>query len=170
MNLCSSATLFSNLIAQARRPDRWAKALMIAIGTGSVAASIQPAVSSATVRMPMYAASTQRVSPSQLTPATDTTVTCNFPQVQTNSGQDGTAPRVTIVCTGGSSVPNIIAFAVEIKTNTTVAELVERITAGWVLEGFGSQISISSNLSDTSGNAWGCGSANCRKLDYVTGL
>ena len=98
--------------------------------------------------------------------ATDTAVTCNAPQVQLSAGRDGTKPRVTIVCSAGSSEGSIIYFAAEISANATVAAAIPGMVQGWVLvHGSSSTITLYSNLSDTSGVAWGCGAANCRILD-----
>jgi len=84
--------------------------------------------------------------------AADTQVSCNTPQVQLAAGRDGTKPRVTIYCAGGSSASGINYFAFEIPNNATVAAAIPSVVASWVLEnGTGSSITIESNLSDTSG-------------------
>jgi hypothetical protein len=100
--------------------------------------------------------------------ATDTQVTCNAPQVQL--GRDGTKPRITVFCSGGSSVSGIDYFTAEISANPTVAAAITALVGNWVtVHGPASSITIYSNLSDTSGVAWGCGAANCRILDYLLG-
>ncbi len=102
--------------------------------------------------------------------ATETTVSCKAPAVQVATGADSTSARVTVQCTGGSSAGNITFFAWQIKANATAALMIERAVAGFVLEdGTGATITIISDLSNTSGNAWGCGSANCRIISYVDG-
>lgn len=102
--------------------------------------------------------------------AADTEVTCKQPQVVLSAGRDGTKPRVTVYCTEGSSAPGIDYFAYEISSNTMVAMEIPTLVASWVLEnGIASSIKISSNLSDTSGVAWGCGASNCRIIDYLYG-
>jgi hypothetical protein len=102
--------------------------------------------------------------------ATDTTVTCKQPVVQLAAGRDGSQPRVTVYCAGGSSAPGIDYFASEISANTTVAAAIPSLVAPWVFEnGLGSSITIQSNLSDTSGESWGCGYGNCRIIDYLNG-
>jgi hypothetical protein len=102
--------------------------------------------------------------------ATDTVVTCKGPQVQLAAGRDGTKPRVTIYCSLGSSVTGIDYFAAEISANSAVAAAIPGLVASWVLEnGKGSSITINSDLSDTSGAAWGCGADNCRIIDYLLG-
>ena len=102
--------------------------------------------------------------------AADTMVTCKAPQVQLAAGRDGWQPRVTIICSGGSSESPINYFAYEISANSTVAAAIPALVASWVLEnGVGSSITIYSNVSDTSGNAWGCGMGNCRIIDYLSG-
>jgi hypothetical protein len=99
--------------------------------------------------------------------ADDTDVTCSLPVAQVNSGQDGTAPRFTIECTGGSSAGNITYFGYEISKDPTVAALLERAFNDWIIVHPASPITVRSNLSDTGGAAFGCGAANCRILDYV---
>jgi hypothetical protein len=102
--------------------------------------------------------------------AADTVVTCKVPQVQLAAGMDGTKPRMTIYCAGGSSAPGIDYFAAEISANPTVAAAMPLIVASWVqLHGTGSSITINSNLDDISGTAWGCGADNCRIIDYLLG-
>jgi hypothetical protein len=100
--------------------------------------------------------------------AADTAVTCNGPVVQLATGRDGTKPRVTIFCSGGSSVSGIDFFAYEISANPNVAATIPTLVGYWVLLG-NTSIRISSNLDDLSGNAWGCGGANCRIIDYLEG-
>jgi hypothetical protein len=103
--------------------------------------------------------------------AADTTVTCTTPQVQLAAGRDGTKPRITIFCAGGSSVSGIDYFAAEISSNTTVAAAIPAMVASWVqVYGVGTSITIESNLSDVSGAAWGCGASNCRIIDYLVGF
>jgi hypothetical protein len=102
--------------------------------------------------------------------ATDTSVTCKSPVVQLAAGRDGTKPRVTIYCTGGSSEGAIVYFAVEISANPTVAAAIPTLVQGWVLaHGTSSSITILTDLDDTSGYTWGCGAANCRIIDYLYG-
>jgi hypothetical protein len=104
---------------------------------------------------------TVNTSPAQ---AADTTVTCNGPVVEMNTGQDGTPPRFTIHCTTGSSAGNITFFAYKIATSGVIAEMLLATFNGLV----GSpSILLSSNLSDTSGAAWGCAASNCRIIDYL---
>lgn len=102
--------------------------------------------------------------------AADTAVTCNAPVVQIAAGRDGTKPRMTVYCSGGSSEGSIVYFASEISANVTVAAAIPTLVQGWVLaNGTSSAITIYSNLSDTSGAAWGCGASNCRIIDYLLG-
>jgi hypothetical protein len=102
--------------------------------------------------------------------AADTAVTCAAPTGTINTGQDGTSPRFTIQCTGGSSAGHITFFAYKFATNANLTALLERTLSSFVLaKGTGATVEISSNLSDTSGTAWGCGGANCRIIDYLTG-
>lgn len=117
----------------------------------------------------IFASAMWLVSP-QKSFAADSTVTCHTPQVQLAAGRDGTKPRVTIYCKGGSSVSGINYFAYEISANPTVASAIPTLVASWVLEnGLGSSITILSDLSDVSGAAWGCGADNCRIIDYLYG-
>jgi hypothetical protein len=102
----------------------------------------------------------------------ETAVTCKEPIVWIQTGLDGSTPRVTIQCLGGSSVPGIVYFAWPMRTATdeTLALLIERTVAGLVLEhGINATLTLYSELSNTSGNAWGCGSANCRILGQLIG-
>jgi hypothetical protein len=104
--------------------------------------------------------------------AADTAVTCVAPTATFNTGQDGSSPRFTIDCTGGSSAGVITYFAFKSGGGTVASEvaLLEHILSGFVLaKGTGATINISSDLSNITGNAWGCGSANCRIIDYLTG-
>ena len=79
------------------------------------------------------------------------------------------AAQVTIDCTGGSSV-GIRFFAYRIKDNPTVANQIATLVGFYVLEnGRGSSITIFSDLSNLSGNNWGCGASNCRIIDQVYG-
>ena len=113
--------------------------------------------------------------------ASDTSVTCTAPVVQLAAGRDGTHPRVTIFCSGGSSEGAITYFAYRLDTaansstamaaaDAASAEIIERLVAGAVAEnGTGTSITILTNLDDVTGAGWGCGGANCRIIDYVTG-
>jgi hypothetical protein len=102
--------------------------------------------------------------------AADTGVTCNAPVVQLAAGRDDTKPRMTVYCSGGSSEGSIVYFASEISANATVAASIPTLVQGWVLtNGSSSSITIYSNLSDTTGAAWGCGASNCRIIDYLLG-
>jgi hypothetical protein len=102
--------------------------------------------------------------------AANTTVTCNSPVVQLAAGRDDTKPRITVYCSGGSSEGSIVYFASEISANATVAAAIPTLVQGWVLvHGATSAITIDSNMSDTSGVAWGCGASNCRIIDYLFG-
>ena len=104
--------------------------------------------------------------------AADTAVTCTAPQVAvwyTGVGSSAN-PQVTIDCTGGSSEAGIEFFAFLIKDNVTLANMIPVLVGNAVLVGgTGTSITIYSNLSNTSGAAWGCGASNCRILDQVYG-
>ena len=92
-----------------------------------------------------------------------TTVLCVSPQVEVITGADGTAPRVTINCTGGSSVPGIPYFSYQIATSPAIAMLIQQDIGPFLqLYGATAQIQIVTDLNDTSGDAWGCSAANCR--------
>ena len=104
--------------------------------------------------------------------AADTQVLCNTPQVDLwyTGGGSSPNPQVTIDCTGGSSAPGIEFFAFLIKDNVTMASMIPVLVGNAVLVGGpGTSITIYSNLSNTSGDAWGCGAGNCRILDQVYG-
>jgi hypothetical protein len=103
--------------------------------------------------------------------AADTEVTCTAPVVLVWATGGGVTPaaQVTIDCTGGSSV-GIRFFAYRIKDNPTVANQIATLVGFYVLEnGRGSSITIFSDLSNLSGNNWGCGASNCRIIDQVYG-
>jgi hypothetical protein len=102
--------------------------------------------------------------------AADTEVTCVSPQVQLSAGRDGTKPRVTIYCSGGSSEGGIVFFASEISANSNVANLITPLVANFVLiQGKSASMTLWSNLSDLSGPSIGCGADNCRILDQMFG-
>jgi hypothetical protein len=102
--------------------------------------------------------------------AADTNATCADPQLQINTGEDGTQPRTSIFCAKGSSVPGILWFAFRDSSNPTVAQLIALNYQSYFQAAAtqGCHLHISTNLSDTSGNAWGCGGANCRIIDYIS--
>jgi hypothetical protein len=104
--------------------------------------------------------------------AADTTVICKGPVLTVNTGKgDGTQPRFTIHCFGGSSVAGITFFAYLISTNPTVAQLLGQAFEAYMVRHSSSDpgvaVPIASNLSDVSGDAWGCGAGNCRIIDYL---
>ena len=103
--------------------------------------------------------------------AADTEVTCKAPQVVVWYTGVGTTknPQVTIDCTGGSSA-GYQYYAFLIKDNVTMANMIPVLVGNAVLVGgTGTTITILSDLSDTSGSAWGCGNSNCRIIDEVYG-
>lgn len=102
--------------------------------------------------------------------AAPTTVLCVSPLLEVTTGADGTAPRVTINCSGGSSAPGIPYFAFQISTNPAVAALLQQVIGPFLLlRGVTAQLQIVTDLSDTSGNAWGCSAANCRVIYALYG-
>jgi hypothetical protein len=102
--------------------------------------------------------------------AADTSVTCTSPLVELATGRNGTKPRVTVVCTGGSSVSGIDYFAYEISANPNVTAAIPELVGSFVqVNGPGTSITILSDLSDTSGAAWGCAASNCRIIDFLYG-
>ena len=101
--------------------------------------------------------------------AADTEVTCYAPQIEVNTGQDGTQPRMTLHCTGGSSVTGIDYFAFEISVSPSLAQMIQQTYQGFLETHKKSPVLVSSNLSDTSGNGWGCGVGNCRIIDFAIG-
>ena len=101
----------------------------------------------------------------------DTMVTCTAPQVIVWYTGVGTTvnPQVTIDCTGGSSA-GFQYYAFLIKDNPTLASMIPALVGNAVLVGgTGTTITIYSNLSNTSGVAWGCGASNCRIIDELYG-
>ncbi len=102
--------------------------------------------------------------------AADTAVTCYMPQIEVNTGQYNTQPRMTLHCLGGSSASGISYFAVEVSQNPVVAQMVQQVYQSFLSVNKKASVQLASNLSDTSGDAWGCSSNNCRILDYAIGL
>ena len=99
-----------------------------------------------------------------------TTVLCVSPQVQITTGLDGTAPRIVINCSGGSSAAGIPFFAFRISDNPTAAALLPPAIGSYVLlYGATAKLQILTDLSDTSGDAWGCSATNCRRIYNVQG-
>ena len=104
--------------------------------------------------------------------AVDTEVTCTAPVVIAWATGAGVTPKPNVVidCTGGTSVPGVQFFAYRYDVNPNFANSIPALVGFYVLEhGPGASITLSSNLSDTSGNNWGCGGANCRILNQVWG-
>ena len=104
--------------------------------------------------------------------ATTTTVTCFKPVTQISTGQGGTfdQPRWTLQCLGGSTASNVTFFAWRLADDPYVAPLLEEAFGHLILAGKPpASVTILTNLSDISGNAWGCGSANCRKISFLMG-
>ena len=102
--------------------------------------------------------------------AAQTTVLCVSPQVQVTTGLDGTPPRVTINCTGGSSAAGIPFFALRFSDNPTVASVLPTAIGAYLqIYGATAKLQILTDLSDTSGDAWGCSATNCRRIYTVQG-
>jgi hypothetical protein len=104
--------------------------------------------------------------------AADTTVICKGAVLTVNTGKgDGTPPRFTIHCSGGSSAGSITFFAYLISNNPGVAQLLAQAFEAYMVRysssNPGISVPIASNLSDLSGDAWGCGAGNCRIIDYL---
>jgi len=107
-----------------------------------------------------------------------TQVTCDGPVMSVLTGKNGTAPRVTVFCSLGSSAGNIVYFAWRISDNPDVAQLVQSALAARNIRFAAAfndptpahnSIPLTSDLADTSGNAWGCGAANCRIINEILG-
>ena len=109
--------------------------------------------------------------------AADTQVTCTAPIVLVWATGGGSTPRpqVTIDCTGGSSAgfeffAYPLAPAPGLSVNANFANSIPTLVGFYLLEhGPGASITLASDLSNTSGNNWGCGASNCRILDQVWG-
>jgi hypothetical protein len=98
------------------------------------------------------------------------TVLCASPQVTITTGLDGTAPRIIINCSGGSSAAGIPFFAFRISDNPTAASLLPPAIGSYLLiYGATAKLQIQTDLSDTSGDAWGCSATNCRRIYNVQG-
>jgi hypothetical protein len=108
---------------------------------------------------------------------------CNTPLLIVNAGRDGSAPRTTIFCVTTNTVqgppvpPGIHYFAYRNSDDPLFAQFIvqimhvynEQILIHSVNQNFVACVfEISTNLSDTSANAWGCGSSNCRIIDYIS--
>ncbi len=98
--------------------------------------------------------------------AADTVVTCNAPVAYVITGSEA---NYTISCTGGSSAGSIVNFSYKIKTNANVALMLEQSAGTHAISTGDGPITIYSDLSDLSGSAWGCGTANCRVIDQLVG-
>jgi hypothetical protein len=99
-----------------------------------------------------------------------TTVLCVSPQVQITTGLDGTAARIVINCSGGSSAAGIPFFAFRISDDPTVVAFLPPAIGSYVLlYGAMAKLQILTDLSDTSGDAWGCSATNCRRIYSVQG-
>jgi hypothetical protein len=83
------------------------------------------------------------------------------------TGAEEALPNFTIWCSGGSSVGNIVYFSYEVAKNATVSQLLANVTGNHAIQTNDGPITIYSNLSDLSGVAWGCGTANCRIIDQL---
>ena len=102
--------------------------------------------------------------------AAQTTVVCVSPQVSVTTGLDGTASRIIINCSGGSSAAGIPFFAMRFSDNPTVASLIPTAIGSYLLVyGATAKIQILTDLSDTSGDAWGCSATNCRRIYNILG-
>jgi hypothetical protein len=103
--------------------------------------------------------------------AEDTEVTCKSPEVVLwatgFNGFGSSNAQVTVICTGGSSVPGIRGFAYRISDNPTFASQIATVVGLYELAHPGAPITLYSDLSNLTGNDWGCGSANCRILDQL---
>ena len=109
--------------------------------------------------------------------AADTQVTCTAPVVVAWATGAGPTPRPNVIidCTGGSSAGfRFFAYPLApvngLTFNANFANSIPTLVANWVLvNGPLSSITLLSDLSNKSGNNWGCGGANCRILDQVLG-
>ena len=97
----------------------------------------------------------------------DTLVTCKTPFADVNTGQDGSKtsdlPYTVSVARRRRASP----LAYEISVNGTIAQLLSHAFETFEIQSRGAAVPISSDLSDTSGAAWGCGASNCRIIDYL---
>ena len=100
--------------------------------------------------------------------AADTLVTCDTPIATVNTGQDGTPPRFGLYnALADRRLGRSFSLQYKIETNPNVAQLLSRAFETFVLQHVrGSAVTLSSNLSDLSGGTFGCGTGNCRILDY----
>ena len=108
--------------------------------------------------------------------AAETQVGCFDPSSQVSTGLDGTEPRFTISCYTAST-GKIVYFAYRISANPAVAQMLQTQFDVFVQMERASGLSANNidlipytDLSNESGNSWGCGAANCRIIDYLTFL
>ena len=107
--------------------------------------------------------------------AAETQVGCFDPSSQVSTGLDGTAPRFTIECYTAST-GKIVYFAYRISDNPAVAQMLQHSSmflSKWSASGLSANnidLILYTDLSNESGNSWGCGAANCRIIDYLTFL
>ena len=107
----------------------------------------------------------------QKSQAADTQVTCTAPVVVAWATGAGPTPKPNVVidCTGGSSA-GFEFFAFRYDVNPNFANSIPALVGFYVLyNGPGASITLYSDLSNLSGNQWGCGTANCRILNQVRG-
>ena len=96
---------------------------------------------------------------------TITSVTCFTPVTNISTGQGGSfdQPRWELHCLGGSTATNISHFSWRISENVYLAPLMEKMFGDLIRSGRPPpSLIVRTDLSDVSGNAWGCGSSNCR--------
>ena len=68
---------------------------------------------------------------------------------------------------GAPADPRSVYFSYEVAKNATVSQLLANVTGNHAIQTNDGPITIYSNLSDLSGVAWGCGTANCRIIDQL---
>jgi hypothetical protein len=100
--------------------------------------------------------------------AADTAVKCDKPVSWAITGVEQALPNFTIFCSGGSSAGNIVYFSYKATGVTaTFGLLLATVAGNHAIQTNDGAITIYSNLSDLSGSAWGCGTANCRIIDQL---
>ena len=105
--------------------------------------------------------------------AAETQVNCYGPASSVSTGLDGLAARFTIQCSS-TNLGAIVYFAYRIAQSPATAQMLQRQFNFFIerqraygLSANNIDLILYTDLSNKSGNSWGCGGANCRIIDYL---
>jgi hypothetical protein len=122
----------------------------------------------------MFAIAATAISVSCPASASETQIACLEPSTQVSTGLDGLEPRFTIQCLS-TNVRNITYFAYKISQSPATAQMLQTQVNFFIERSLAAGLSpnnvmliLYTDLSNESGNSWGCGAANCRIIDYLT--